>query len=268
MKLKAGTQYIISTSGRETSIRRYERLLQDILDLNIAYLPISPIDNAEKLEALDFVNAIRGLGAIGGAISKDMKGTIVPLLDELEPLAEQVQSVNTVIRRGKRLIGYNTDAHGFREAIVNGIEGIEIRRAVVYGYGGVFQVVYQVLSDLGIAVQVTGRRSDVALEVSKKHGLTPYDGQPCDLFVNASPVTDKPLDQAVGFLEAIQGARLVFDHEMPGQYLTDYCQEHGVKHIAGTSMYYPQMYRQWALFLDGIVAKDEIPELIKRASSS
>ena len=42
MNVGAGTRYIISTSGRASSIRRYERLLQELLQLNMAYLPISP----------------------------------------------------------------------------------------------------------------------------------------------------------------------------------------------------------------------------------
>ncbi len=266
MKLTAGTQYIISTSGRSTSIRRYERLLQEILGLNIAYLPISPVDDATRILPENFVHAISGLGAIGGAISKDIKGKVIDHLHELDELAARVQSVNTVIRRGERLFGYNTDAYGFEIAIRQGIEGLEIKTALVYGYGGVFNVVYHVLKKLGLKVYVTGRRSEAVAKVNEQYDLTPHDGSPKQLFVNASPVTDKPLPEAPGFLDAVQGSEVVFDHEMPGQYLQDYCNEKGIKHIPGTAMYYPQMYRQWALFLEGLVNEDEIPELIKQAS--
>lgn len=266
MKLKAGTKYIISTSGRPTSIRRYERLLQEILGLNIAYIPISSVDEAAKILPEDFVHAIRGLGAIGGAISKDIKGKVIDHLDELDELATRVQSVNTVIRRGDRLVGYNTDAHGFEVAIRQGIAGMGIETALVYGYGGVFNVVYHVLKNLGLKVYVTGRRSEAVAQINEQYGLKPHDGSPKQLFINASPVTDKPLSEAPGFVEAVQGSEVVFDHEMPGQYLLDFCNAHGIKHIPGTAMYYPQMYRQWALFLEGMVDEDEIPELIKRAS--
>lgn len=268
MRLKAGTQYIISTSGRPTSIRRYERLLQEILGLNIAYIPISPVDEAVKILPEDFVHAIRGLGAIGGAISKDIKGKVINHLDELDEMATRVQSVNTVIRKKDRLIGYNTDAYGFEMAIKQGIEGMGIKTALVYGYGGVFNVVYHVLKNLGLKVYVTGRRAEAVAQVNEQYGLAPHDGTPKQLFINASPVTDKPLSEAPGFIEAVQGSEVVFDHEMPGQYLQDYCDEHNIKHIPGTSMYYPQMYRQWTLFLDGLVNEEEIPGLIKRASES
>ena len=266
MKLTADTQYIISTSGRPTSIRRYERLLQEILKLNIAYLPISAKDGSGRILPDDFANAIRGLGAIGGAISKDIKGKIIDQLDDLDELAARVQSVNTVIRKGDRLVGYNTDAYGFEMAIKAGIEGQPIKTALVYGYGGVFNVVYHVLKGLGLQVFVTGRRSEAVAKVNEQYGLKPHDGTPRQLFINASPVTDKPLAEAPGFLEAIAGSKVVFDHEMPGQYLVDYCEVHGIKHLPGTAMYYPQMYRQWALFLEGLVKAEDIPDLIKRAS--
>lgn len=266
MKLTTGTQYIISTSGRPTSIRRYERLLQEVLGLNIAYLPISPKEKDAKILPEDFVHAISGLGAIGGAISKDIKGKVIERLDELDELSRRVQSVNTVIRKGSQLKGYNTDAYGFEMAIKAGIEGLNIKTALVYGYGGVFNVVYHVLKGLGLKVFVTGRRAEAVTQVNEQYGLTPHDGSPKQLFINASPVTDKPLTEAPGFLEAVQGVEVVFDHEMPGQFLMDHCDEHGIKHIPGTAMYYPQMYRQWALFLEGLVREEDIPGLIKQAS--
>eukprot|EP00966_Prymnesium_polylepis_P038754 899437-Prymnesium_polylepis.1 len=128
------TRYIISTSGRPTSARRYRVLLEDLLRADVAYLPISSPEG--KIDPQCFAWALRGLNAIGGAISKDIKGTITPFLDEVDPLAAQVGAVNTVIRRGTRLHGYNTDALGFERAIRAAIAGVEVKTAVCYGYGG------------------------------------------------------------------------------------------------------------------------------------
>jgi hypothetical protein len=58
----------------------------------------------------------------------------------------------------------------------------------------------------------------------------------------------------------------VFDHEMPGQRLKDYCESNGVFHIPGVDMYYPQMYGQWSLFLDGAgVTLENLPSCIAEA---
>jgi len=40
MKIGPQTRYIVSTSGRISSIQRYKKLLQDILQLDIAYIPL------------------------------------------------------------------------------------------------------------------------------------------------------------------------------------------------------------------------------------
>lgn len=267
MKITPTTKYIISTSGRASSIERYQRLLQEILHEDIAYLPISAYSEDGLIKAEHFAQAIKGLGAIGGAISKDIKGKIIPYLDTLDNLAQRVGSVNTVIRENDKLAGYNTDAYGFEKAIANGIaqSQIKIRTAVIYGYGGVFNVAYHVLASLGVEVFLTGRRAEEVHKKNETYKLTPFDGKPKDLFVNATPVTDQPLYLATGFLDALHGSKMAFDHHMPGNYLAEYCKQNGVVHIPGTAMYYPQMYRQWALFLNGYVAPEQIPGLIAQA---
>jgi len=40
MMIGPHTRYIVSTSGRLSSMKRYKKLLQEILHLDIAYIPI------------------------------------------------------------------------------------------------------------------------------------------------------------------------------------------------------------------------------------
>ncbi|KAJ8602383.1 hypothetical protein CTAYLR_004241 [Chrysophaeum taylorii] len=249
------TRYILSTSGRPASVRRYRALLE-ALGLDLAYIVIN--SDKPKIDAKDFVAAIRGLRALGGAISKDIKNLVVAELDEVDALALKIGAVNTVARRGDRLVGFNTDALGFAEAVRNGIKGLQVDSAVVYGYGGVTNVVAAVLGDLGISVRVTGRRRAAAKETADRLGVALFDPQTHrpDLFVNAAPVTDAPLDQASNFLQAIQSCTVVFDHELDGSYLKAYCRDHNLKHIPGTAMYWPQMHAQWSIFLEGLLPDD------------
>merc|ERR1712166_567828 len=268
--ISARTQYIISTSGRQKSLQRYRKLLQDILCVDIAYIPISSSHDDGKIDPEHFVNVIRGLNCLGGAISRDIKHTVMPFLDQIDPLAVRVQSVNTVIRVGSKLKGYNTDALGFSHAISQGLSGLtpQVKTAVVYGYGGVSSVVFCVLQELGIRVYVTGRDLVKAAACAERNQVQLYQDQPCDLFVNAAPVTDSPLVEAPNFLKALSGCRCVFDHEMPGEMLRAHCELKGIVHIAGTQMYMPQMRLQWGLFLEGIVRKDEIESLLMQAETN
>ena len=58
MPVSADTRYIISTSGRPSSMRRYKVLLRDILKLNISYIPINAggeESSSKKIDPQDFV---------------------------------------------------------------------------------------------------------------------------------------------------------------------------------------------------------------------
>jgi shikimate 5-dehydrogenase len=263
------TKYIISTSGRISSLKRYQKLLQRLLKLDIAYLPIHSGDEENPaIDPVRFVSTLKGFPCIGGAISRDIKQAILPYIDELDESAKLVQSVNTVIVKDKnRLIGYNTDALGFREAIENGIRvsGIAIKSAVCYGYGGVASVVVNILQSMGIEVFITGRRHEIATQRASELHCSVWTNESIDLFVNATPASEKPLDQATNLLESLSSAKIVFDHEMPGRYLQEHCVTHGKYLIQGTEMYYPQMRVQWALFLQGLVDPALIPELLQQA---
>lgn len=259
------TKFILSTSGRRQSAERYRVLLQEILKLDWAYIAFS--SPTDKIESKHFAWALRGLNAVGGAISKDIKGTIAKELDEVDQLALDVGAVNTVVRRGSRLIGYNTDAIGFKVAIQNGLRGLSVTSAVCYGYGGVTSVVVAVLRRLNISVCITGRRLEAAKLRADELGVgvfRPGDA-PVQLFVNAAPVTDMPLDQAPNFIAALQGCSVCFDHELQGIYLHEHCKVHGLRHIPGKDMYYPQMEAQWSLFLEGTVPSKEVPALLEEA---
>lgn len=269
IRITSKTKFIISTSGRPSSLRRYKRLLQDILKLDIAYIPISSDSEGNVIAPERFAAALRGMNCLGGAISKDIKHTIIPFLDIVDEFSAKIQSVNTVLVRGDKLVGCNTDALGFRIAISQAIEArrdVEIKTAVCYGYGGVTSVVVHVLKSLGISTLICGRRLEEAEKRATELGAQVWTpGSSAQLFINAAPVTDRPLDQADNFLTALSGVSIAFDHEMPGKFLKEYCEANSVHHIAGVDMYYPQMVEQWALFLEGLVEKSDLPELIKQA---
>ena len=43
------------------------------------------------------------------------KETVIPYLDEVTEEAEEIGAVNTIVQKGGRLIGYNTDALGLEK---------------------------------------------------------------------------------------------------------------------------------------------------------
>ena len=64
------------------------------------------------------------------------KRAVIPLLDEVDDTARECGAVNTVINRGGRLIGYNTDLYGMRFALDAAGISLAGKRVVILGSGG------------------------------------------------------------------------------------------------------------------------------------
>ena len=158
--------FVLSTSGRETSVKRYRALLSQVLKTDVRYVTYDSCGN--KVIPEEFARQLRSTSCIGGAISKDIKASIVALLDEVDESARAVSSANTIVKTREGLLkGYNTDALGFLEAIRAGVKGLPISTAVCYGYGGVTNIVAACCCQLGLKVYIIGRR----LEEAKRRAL-------------------------------------------------------------------------------------------------
>jgi len=99
------------------------------LGWNAVYLAFE-IKNLE--EAL---RGIRGLGVRGVSVTIPFKTKVVPFLDKVEGLAKKIGAVNTIVNRGGRLIGYNTDCDGAIEALEEKMN-LGGKRVVLLGAGG------------------------------------------------------------------------------------------------------------------------------------
>ncbi|MFS0554545.1 shikimate dehydrogenase [Brevibacillus sp. 179-C9.3 HS] len=103
----------------------------------------------ENLE--DAVAGIRALGLKGVNVTIPHKVAIMPMLDEIDPLAKRIGAVNTVVAREGRLIGYNTDGMGYVRSLVEET-GIVLEKQVVtmVGAGGAARAVAFTLAEKGV----------------------------------------------------------------------------------------------------------------------
>jgi shikimate dehydrogenase len=94
----------------------------------------------EKLQ--DIVDNLRKPQNLGANVTVPYKETVLPLLDEVDDLASSIGAVNTIVKRDDRLVGFNTDAYGFIEALhKEGHFEPEGKRVVILGAGGVARAV-------------------------------------------------------------------------------------------------------------------------------
>jgi shikimate dehydrogenase len=169
------------------------------LGLNWRYLTI-------EVKPADLPDAIRGLRAFGMQginLTIPHKVAVMDLLDEISPDAALIGAVNTVYRKGDRLIGANTDGKGFLRGLAQdaGIDPKD-KRVVVLGAGGAARAIATELSLAGAAsltvVNRSGERgarlvSDLEARLNADVSFIRWDqtypvGGEVDILVNATSI--------------------------------------------------------------------------------
>lgn len=94
----------------------------------------------EKLEAT--VASLRTPQNLGANVTVPYKEAVLSLLDGVDDLANLIGAVNTIVKKDDKLLGFNTDGHGFIEALYKeGHFEPEGKRVVILGAGGVARAV-------------------------------------------------------------------------------------------------------------------------------
>ena len=110
----------------------------------------------------------------GLSLTMPLKQTVIPLLDHVEPLAEVVGAVNTVLFQGRTLVGANTDVHGIVAAL--GLDG-PVAGAAVLGAGATASSTLAALAQLGCTSPVVYVRSVARagglMRAAHRMGVTP-----------------------------------------------------------------------------------------------
>jgi shikimate dehydrogenase len=142
----------------------------------------------------------------GCNVTMPHKQAVIPLLDRLDPLAERIGAVNTVVREADgTLSGYNTDAPGFLEPLAGVLAGAHFfRMARVLGTGGAGRAIVASLAGEGFVIVLAGR--DPARARALLDQLAPGDlNQAIDLahFVDR---TEFAFDDRAGCLDLVVNA--------------------------------------------------------------
>jgi shikimate dehydrogenase len=145
------------------------------------------------------LDAVRWAGFAGVNITHPFKEAVLPLLDEIDPIAARIGAVNTVTCRARRLCGHNTDMAGFVLAWRETFE-CPPGTVVLLGAGGAGRAIGHALAELGarrlIVHDVVAGRAEAVAQALRTH----LPAEACagdalaaavasaDGIVNASPV--------------------------------------------------------------------------------
>lgn len=125
------------------------------------------------------------VGLRGFNVTIPYKRRILPMLDAVDDVAAAIGAVNVVKVREedgvRKLTGYNSDAPGFRQSLVDmpGFSADDHPRALVLGTGGASKAIVYALRSLGIEPTLVSRReapgvityADLDAEVMATHTL-------------------------------------------------------------------------------------------------
>lgn len=160
------------------------------LRLNAVYLAFL-VENLPQALA-----GIRGLAIRGTNVTIPHKVAILELLDEIDPTARALGSVNTILNREGKLVGYNTDWIGALGALQEVTE-VSGKLCVLLGAGGAARAVAYGLTRAGAEVVVINRTEAKGRQMAREMGcrFAPLRSLPdlrAHLLVNATPIGMEP----------------------------------------------------------------------------
>ena len=109
------------------------------------------VAGADRAQLRGLLDGVRHLGFAGVNVTFPYKEAVVDLLDELSPPAAEMGAVNTVVVRGHKLVGHNTDATGFVRAASSLVAESGYGAVAVIGAGGVGKAIAFALARLGVS---------------------------------------------------------------------------------------------------------------------
>ena len=184
MKIDGNTRTcgLIGNPVEHTLSPAIHNTLAQAMGENLVYVPFHVPDECVE----EAVKGAWALNLLGCNVTVPYKSRVIPFLKEIDPLAEQIGAVNTLVRTENGYKGYNTDMPGlYRAMCEDGIE-IEGEKVLILGAGGVARAVAMLLLQKGAGqILILNRTLEKAEKIAEEvNGLA--HGQ----MVRAFPLED------------------------------------------------------------------------------
>ncbi len=162
------------------------------------------------------------------------KQSVMPYLDFIDEKALEIGAVNTVVNRGGKLYGYNTDFGGMKMLIEKQGFSYEGKKIVILGSGGTAKTARAVAVNLGAGEIITvSRKGEVNYDnLLSLHGDCDYiiNTTPCGMFPNTD---ESAVD--VSLFENLRGVTDVVYNPLKTKLCLD-CERQGIKCEGGLYM--------------------------------
>ena len=125
----------------------------------------------EEKELKGFVNRMRKDEIHGINVTVPFKNKVIKYLDKLSLEAEKTESVNTIYKSGKNIIGHNTDVAGFELGLRHSKINVLHKSILILGAGGVVpSIIYSLLGMGCKKIYLANRTISKTENIKKKFG--------------------------------------------------------------------------------------------------
>jgi len=235
-------------------------LQQKIQNAEYRLLPLASIEEVKEL--------LKHPTLLGFNVTIPYKSEIIPFLDELDAVAQEIGAVNCVVKRDNKWVGYNTDVIGFEETLkqIERREKGERRKgerrkgekekgekrkfALVLGSGGASKAVRYVLQQKGITFQIVSRKktketityNEITDELIHRTTLI-INTTPLGMFPNVDEMPQVPYT-------ALHSEHILIDliYNPEETLFLKEGKKHGALTINGLPMFRAQAEASWELF--------------------
>ena len=159
------------------------------LGLDYTYVPF----RVKSLELKKAIEGIRGLNLRGLNVTIPHKVAVMQFLDRIDPLAEKIGAVNTIVNDDGILSGYNTDATGFLQTLHDKDVDPEDKKVLLLGAGGAARAIGNVLAGEKARITILNRRQELSWAEDLARLLMRHYGAK----VNAGELTPENLQRAI-----------------------------------------------------------------------
>lgn len=119
------------------------------------------------------------------------KQDVIPFLSEVDPKAQKIGAVNTVVNKNGKLLGYNTDFLGLKSLILKNNMDFKGKKVLILGSGGTSKTALAVAEDLSASeVYCLSRKGSEGLITYEEAYLSHTDAEiiinttPCGMYPN------------------------------------------------------------------------------------
>ncbi|MDR0762129.1 MAG: shikimate dehydrogenase [Campylobacteraceae bacterium] len=204
----------------------------------------------------------------GANITVPHKETAFNICDEIDTMAVQIEAVNTIVKKDNKLIGFNTDATGFFEAIR---EFGKIENALVLGAGGAAKAIAFILRQNNIESVILNRSSERLVFFNQKGfesvSWENFVPKKYDLIINTTSagLKDNALPAPINILnQTLKNAQFGFDaiYNKKTPFLK-LCDEFRLKYKDGLDMLLYQAVFAFNLFFDNAYDEAKIAQAMR-----